>query len=202
MALFVSRLASFPCSVILKKANMDAQGIRTNFLKAGGRRCCVRGGVYYLGLQLGPAAGASARACTQQRAAARSSTQCHAAACRACRACPMGRPAPQPPARERWRWRAHLPCSLPAWPRRAGTIARGAAETGAVEAYMCARLMRHPLVRGVCDSGCCGAAEGSRGRQRRGRAPPACCWQAAQARPWAGRRAAGEAVALPQTPRA
>lgn len=29
----------------------------------------------------------------------------------------------------------------------AGTIARGAAETGAVEAYMCARLMRHPLVR-------------------------------------------------------
>ena len=30
---------------------------------------------------------------------------------------------------------------------KAGTIARGAAETGAVESYMCARLMRHPTVR-------------------------------------------------------
>ncbi|KAL4426222.1 hypothetical protein ABPG77_009837 [Micractinium sp. CCAP 211/92] len=32
---------------------------------------------------------------------------------------------------------------------KSGTIARGAAETGAVEAYMCARLMRHPTVRPV-----------------------------------------------------
>lgn len=32
---------------------------------------------------------------------------------------------------------------------KSGTIARGAAETGAVEAYMCARLMRHPTVRRV-----------------------------------------------------
>ncbi|PRW05929.1 Serine threonine- kinase chloroplastic [Chlorella sorokiniana] len=32
---------------------------------------------------------------------------------------------------------------------KTGTIARGAAETGAVEAYMCSRLMRHPLVRPV-----------------------------------------------------
>jgi hypothetical protein len=31
-------------------------------------------------------------------------------------------------------------------PPQTGTIARGAAETGAVEAYMCARLMRHPQV--------------------------------------------------------
>ncbi|EFN51112.1 hypothetical protein CHLNCDRAFT_28384 [Chlorella variabilis] len=32
---------------------------------------------------------------------------------------------------------------------KAGTIARGAAETGFVEAYMCARVMRHPQVRRV-----------------------------------------------------
>ncbi|PSC67765.1 putative ubiquitin conjugation factor E4 [Micractinium conductrix] len=32
---------------------------------------------------------------------------------------------------------------------KSGTIARGAAETGAVEAYMCARVMRHPTVRSV-----------------------------------------------------
>ena len=54
-----------------------------------------------------------------------------------------------------------LPAILSDW-LVAGTIARGAAETGAVEAYLCARVMRHPTVSPLAGGGryCRGHAPG------------------------------------------
>ena len=130
------------CSVILKKANMDAQGIRTNFLKTGG--CGLGAGASRWACWL-RAAWTQHPAATLHPAAACATTDRHQPASSNLSefSQPVSMQARSIFAQKRCGWPLHCP---PRAPWLAGTIARGAAETGAVEAYMCSRLMRHPLV--------------------------------------------------------